>query len=115
MDVLVEGMSYERRAIKTILLIEDESAAALRLGEMFAPKADYQVIVTSDCLTALKFIRSCTPDLMLMDERLLMHNGIDLRPRLLIMKDLQDIPFLLFCADFPERSVGRRKEKGVAL
>jgi hypothetical protein len=31
------------------------------------------------------------------------------------MKDLQDIPLLLFSADFSQRSVGRRKEKGVAL
>jgi hypothetical protein len=45
----------------------------------------------------------------------LTHNGIDLASKFLILKDLQDIPFLLFCADFPERSVGRRKEKGVAL
>jgi hypothetical protein len=45
----------------------------------------------------------------------LTHNGIDLTPKFFIMKDFQDIPFLLFCADFPERSVGRRKEKGVAL
>jgi hypothetical protein len=45
----------------------------------------------------------------------LTHNGIDLAPRLRIMKDFQDIPLLLFSADFPERSVGRRKEKGVAL
>jgi len=45
----------------------------------------------------------------------LTHNWIDLAPWFLIMKDLQDIPILLFSADFPERSVGRRKEKGVAL
>jgi hypothetical protein len=45
----------------------------------------------------------------------LTHNGIDLAPKFFIMKDLQDIPFLLFCADFPERSVGWRKEREVVL
>jgi len=45
----------------------------------------------------------------------LTHNWIDLAPWFFIMKNLQDIPFLLFCADFPERSVGRRKEGEVAL
>jgi len=38
---------------------------------------------------------------MLVDERLLIHNGIDLTPRLRTMKDLQDIPLLFFSADFP--------------
>ncbi len=41
------------------------------------------------------------PDLMLTDERLLTHDGIDLTPRLRRMKDLQDIPILLFSAEFP--------------
>jgi hypothetical protein len=36
------------------------------------------------------------PDLMLVDERLLMHHGIDLAPQLRIMQDLQEIPLLLF-------------------
>ena len=32
---------------------------------------------------------------------MLTHNGIDLAPQFFIMKDLQDIPLLLFSADFP--------------
>ena len=90
-----------RPPIKLLLLIEDNPALATRLGGMLAHQADYQIIVASDSLTALKFLRSCTPDLMLMDERLLTRNGIDLAPRLLMMKDLQDISLLLFSADFP--------------
>jgi len=38
---------------------------------------------------------------MLVDERLLTYDGIDLTPRLLIMKDLQDISILMFSVDFP--------------
>jgi len=89
----------ELPSIKLFLIIEDNHDLALRLGRMLAHQANYQIIVASDCLTALKFLRSCTPDLMLVDERLLMHNGIDLAPRLRMMKDLQDIPLLLFSAD----------------
>jgi CheY-like chemotaxis protein len=68
---------------------------------LLAQRTDTQVIVASDCITALKFLRSCMPDLMLVDERLLTHDGIDLTPRLLVMKDLQDIPLLLFSAAYP--------------
>lgn len=100
MDVLVEGVSYEPRAIKTILLIEDENAVALQLGEMFAHKAGYQVIVASNCETALKFMRSCKPNLILLNERLLMSHGINLGYRLSHMKDFQEIPLLLISADF---------------
>ncbi len=97
----MEGASDESPSLKLLLLVEDNPALATRLGGMLAHQADYQIIVASDYLTALKFLRSCTPDLMLVDERLLMRNGIDLAPRLLVMKDLQEIPLLLFSADFP--------------
>lgn len=87
-------------SLKTVLLIEDNNAHALRLGEMYVLKESYQVIVASDIVTALKFLRSCKPNLMLLDERLLMRNGIDFGARLSLMKDLQDIPLLLLGADF---------------
>ncbi len=58
-------MSDEPCSRKLLLLIEDKPAIATRLGERLAKQADYQMIVASDCLTALKFLSSCTPDLML--------------------------------------------------
>lgn len=91
----MERVSSEPSSIKTLLLVEDNLATASELGKMLAQQAGYQVIVASDCLTALKFLRSFKPDLMLLDERLLTRNGIDLLPRLHVMKDLQDIPLLL--------------------
>ena len=93
-------MADELPSIKLFLIIEDNPDLAVWLGRMLAQQqADYQIIVASDCLTALKFLRTCTPDLMLMDERLLMHKGVNLAPRFRMMKDLQDIPLLLFSAD----------------
>jgi DNA-binding response OmpR family regulator len=87
---------YEPPSIKKLLLVEDNCATASQLGEILAQQAGYQVIVASDCLTALKFLRLFKPDLMLVDARLLWQHGVDLLPRLQIMKDLQDIPLLLF-------------------
>lgn len=82
-----------------MLLIEDNHAVALRLGEIFGLMEGYRVIVASDIATALNFLRSCKPNLMLLDERLLTRNGIDFGARLFIIKDLQDIALLLFSAD----------------
>ncbi len=96
-----EGVCYEPPSVKTILLVEDDPATALRLGERLAQQPDSQVIFASDGLTALKFMRSCKPDLVLLDERLLTSNGIDLGPRLSVMQDLLDIPLLLLSVDFP--------------
>jgi DNA-binding response OmpR family regulator len=95
-----ERVSYKPPPIKTILLIEDDIATASRLGEMLAQKAGYQVIFASDCLSALKFIRSYKTDLILLNERLLTRNGIDLGPRLAVTQDLQTIPLLLLSVDF---------------
>jgi len=100
-NVLMNGEFYESPSVKTILLVEDNSATALRLGKLFAQEAGYQVIFASDGLTALKFMRSCKPDLILLDERLLARNDIDLGPRFSVMHDLQAIPFLLFSTALP--------------
>jgi response regulator RpfG family c-di-GMP phosphodiesterase len=94
--VLMERGSDEPPSIRKLLLVEENLATIARLGERLAQQAGYQVIVASDCLTALKFLRSFKLDLVLVNEHLLMRNGIDLLPRLHMMKDLQDIPFLLY-------------------
>jgi len=91
----MERGSYESASIKKLLLVEDNSATVSRLGERLAQQGGYQVIVASDCVTALKFLRFCKPDLILVDARLLTQHGIDLLPRLQRMQDLQDIPLLL--------------------
>jgi two-component SAPR family response regulator len=67
---------------------------------MFVQKAGDQVIVASNCKSALKFMRSCKPDLILLNERLLMSHEIDLAHRLFMMKDLRAIPLLLHGAAF---------------
>jgi response regulator of citrate/malate metabolism len=96
----MERASDEPPVVKIILIIEDDRVGALRLGEMFALKADDQVIVASTCKAALKFMRSCTPNLILLSERLLISHEIDLSHRLFMMKDLQEIPLLLHGAAF---------------
>ena len=96
---LLERASDEPPSRKKLLLVEDNIAIASRLGEVLAQQAGYQVIVASDGLTALKFLRSFKPDLLLLDERLLRRNGTELDPRLFLLKDLQAIPLLLFSAD----------------
>src|SRR5712692_2389325 len=96
----MEGKSDESPSIKTILLVEDDITIASRLSELLAQQAGNQVILVSDCLTTLKFLHYCTPDLILLDDRLLHSNGIELGPRLAMMKDLQDIPIYLLGTDF---------------
>jgi DNA-binding response OmpR family regulator len=93
-------MCYEPPSVKTILIVEDDLITASRLSELLAQQADYEVILVSDCLTTLKFLHYCTPDLILLDARLLHINGIELGPRLAVMKELQDIPILLLGTDF---------------
>jgi DNA-binding response OmpR family regulator len=97
----MERTSPEPLSRKKLLLVEENLVTASQLGERLAQQAGYQVIVASDCVTALKFMRSCKPDLLLLDERLLTRNGIDLLQRLHLMKDLQDIPLLLLGTDSP--------------
>ena len=96
---VLEGMCYEPSSVKTILVVEDDLARASRLSELLARQATYEIILVSDCLTTLKFLHYCTPDLIILDERLLHSNGIELGPRLAVMKELQDIPILVLSVD----------------
>ncbi len=96
----MEGMCYEPPSVKTIFIVEDNRTTASQLSELLAQQADYEMILVSDCLTTLKFLHYCTPDLILLDVRLLHSNGIELGPRLAVMKELQDIPILLLGTDF---------------
>ena len=91
----METASNEPPISRIILIIEDDRVTALQLGEMYGQKADYQVIVASTCKAALRFMRSCTPNLILLNERLLTSHGINCGHRLSMMKDLQAIPLLL--------------------
>ena len=52
-------------------MVEDDSIVASRLSELLAQQAAYRLIFVSDCLTTLKFLHYCKPDLILLDERLL--------------------------------------------
>src|SRR5258705_5939020 len=101
MKSIWHGRKYDDPpSIKTVLVVEDDSAIASRLSELLAPQAAYQIIFVSDCLTTLKFLRYCKPDLILLDERLLHINDIELGPRLAMMKNLQDITSYLLDAEF---------------
>jgi len=88
------GMSDEPPSIKTLLVVEDDLAIVSRLTKLPAVQAASQVIHVSGCLTTLKFLRYYTPDLILLDERLLHSNGSELGPRLAVMKDLQAMALL---------------------
>jgi CheY-like chemotaxis protein len=92
----------EKKTSNLVLLVEDNLATAVHIGDTLAQQTDYRVVFASDWWTAWKFLRTCKPDLVLLDERLLTRNGIELAQRLRVMKDLQDIPLLLFEAGSPE-------------
>jgi DNA-binding response OmpR family regulator len=96
----MERATDEPPIVKIILIIEDDRVVASRLGEMFALKANDQVIVASTCKAAMKFMRSCTPNLILLSEHLLINHEIDLSQRLFMMVDLQAIPLLLHGSAF---------------
>ena len=58
-DGLLERRQSVAPTFKLALMIEDHPALATRLAEMLlAQQANIQVIVASDCLTALKLLRS---------------------------------------------------------
>ncbi len=95
-----EPLSGESQAApKTILLVEDDQAIGSFLVEAITQETPHRAIVATDSHAALKLVRHCKPDLLILDFGLPGMNGIELYDRLQINKELAPIPAIMITAN----------------
>ncbi len=95
--------------MKTILVVEDDADVGDFLVRAILLESPYQAKLVSDGFQALKTVRSLKPNLFLLDYQLPSMNGIELYDRLHAIKELADIPAIVFSANPPLQKVRDRK------
>ena len=98
----------ENIAVKSILVVEDDSDIGLFLVQAISQETPYQAMLVTDGFQALKAITNIKPDLFILDYWLPSMNGIDLYDRLHATNGLEDIPAIMISAQLPRRELIKR-------
>lgn len=99
----------EHIAVKSILVVEDDSDIGLFLVQAITQETTHQAMLVADGFAALKAVKSIKPDLFILDYWLPTMNGIELYDRLHAMKELENIPAIMISAQLPKRELEKRK------
>lgn len=83
----------------TILAVDDDPDI-LEALDLLLEDEGYRIILATDGKSAQRSIQRQTPDLVLLDIRLPDINGIDLAKEMKKNKNTQDIPIILFSANY---------------
>ncbi|TMB82652.1 MAG: response regulator, partial [Chloroflexi bacterium] len=81
--------------VKTILVVEDDTAIGSFLVEAIKQEAPHQALLATDGYQALKMVHDLKPNLFLIDYGLPRMNGLELYDQLHATKELEDVPALI--------------------
>src|SRR5215471_16585445 len=95
-------------AVKSILVVEDDSDIGLFLVQAISQETPYQAMLVTDGFQALKAIASIKPNLFILDYWLPSMNGIELYDRLHATDGLQEVPTIMISAQLPRRELIKR-------
>src|SRR5437667_1871869 len=94
-----EPVSQEANTpVKTILIIEDDTAIGSFLVEAIEQETAHQALLATDGYQALKVVDDIKPGLFLIDYSLPYLNGLELYDRLHATKKLEHVPALMLSA-----------------
>ncbi len=95
-------------AVKSILVVEDDSDIGLFLVQAISQETPHQALLVTDGFQALKAIASIKPNLFILDYWLPSMNGIDLYDKLHATRGLEDVPTIMISAQLPRRELHKR-------
>jgi len=98
----------ENIAVKSILVVEDDSDIGLFLVQAISQETPHQALLVTDGFQALKAIASIKPNLFILDYWLPSMNGIELYDRLHATDGLQEVPTIMISAQLPRRELIKR-------
>ena len=96
-------------AIKTIILVEDDTTIAELLVQMITQETSYQVLAVPDGPQALELVRSIKPQLLILDYWLPTIHGIELYDRLHNTEGLEQVPAIMLSVNAPLREMNQRQ------
>jgi len=108
-DKNIKRVENEPSAVKTILLVEDDSIIAELLVQMIAQETHYQVFAVPDAPEALDLVRNIKPQLLILDYWLPTIHGIELYDRLHNTEGLEQVPTIMLSVNAPLREINQRQ------
>ena len=97
---------------KKILVVDDEGDLRMVLKLMFAQHENLEVIEAEDGKEGVEQASSEVPDLIIMDYKMPVMNGIEAIREIKANRDLSNIPILLFTAFISEADQGELVDLG---
>jgi len=98
----------ETIAVKSILVVEDDSDIGLFLIQAISQETPHQALLVTDGFQALKAITNLKPDLFILDYWLPSMNGIELYDKIHATNGLEHIPTIMISAQLPKRELQKR-------
>ncbi len=103
-------MMTNQHAMKTILIVEDDSSIGPMLLQLVTDELSYSGILATDSNAALETLATIQPILFIFNYWLPQMNGIELFDKLHAMKGLEDVPAIMISAALPEKEL---RERGI--
>jgi DNA-binding response OmpR family regulator len=103
-----QHLAIDKKPIKTILLVEDDSIISELLTQMITQETPYKVFSAPDALEALDLVKNIKPHLMILDYWLPFMQGIELYDRLHNTEGLEEVPAIMLSVNAPVREINQR-------
>ena len=98
---------------KLIFIVEDDADIGCFLLHLLQDEAQYQVVLATDGLQALKMLETLTPSLLMLNYLLPHMTGIQLYDQLQTLEKLQNVPTIMLSANLPRKEVQKRGITGL--
>src|SRR5260370_37984181 len=98
----------ETVAVKSILVVEDDSDIGLFLIQAISQETQHQALLVTDGFQALKAITNLKPDLFIVDYWLPSMNGTELYDRIHATNGLEHIPTIMISIELPIHELQKR-------
>jgi DNA-binding NtrC family response regulator len=107
-DKQAQSPVNETIAVKSILVVEDDSDIGLFLIQAISQETPHQALLVTDGFQALKAITNLKPDLFILDYWLPSMNGLELYDKIHATNGLEHIPTIMISAQLPKRELQKR-------
>ena len=98
----------EKKPIKSILLVEDDTIISEMLVQMITQETPFEVFSAPDALEALDFVKKVKPQLLILDYWLPFMHGIELYDRLHTTEGLEEVSAIMLSVNAPVREINQR-------
>lgn len=103
-----DDIGGQSSAKKAILVVEDDINIGMFLVMAIEEEAQCRVLLATDGLEALKFMKSVQPQLFILDQQLPSMSGLELYDHLLSIESIKDTPVLFMSANPPVQEFRKR-------